>query len=64
MGVIANELEPLREVVKNVRILVNLPRDQLRARTAALLIAEDRTLYQREFDACAGHHRRPARAAR
>ncbi len=53
MGVIANELEPLREVVKNLRILVNLPREQLRERTAELLIAEDRTLYQREYDACA-----------
>jgi esterase/lipase/1-acyl-sn-glycerol-3-phosphate acyltransferase len=52
VAVIANELEPLREVVKNVRTLVNLPRAQLRARAAKLLRDEDQAAYEREYSRC------------
>ncbi len=51
IAVIANELEPLREVVKNVRVLVNLPVAQLRARATALLQEEDQALFAREYEA-------------
>ncbi len=53
LAVIANELEPLREVVKSVRQLVNLPHAQLRARAADILRDEDELLYAKEYAACA-----------
>jgi esterase/lipase/1-acyl-sn-glycerol-3-phosphate acyltransferase len=62
LAVIANELEPLREVVKNIRHLVNLPRKALRERTAQLLMQEDLALYQAEYAACKAtpHRKDPA----
>nr|MBA3710376.1 alpha/beta fold hydrolase [Planctomycetota bacterium] len=60
VAVIANELEPLREVVKNLRQLVNLPLAQLRARATSILQEEDLALYTGEFAAAADtSHRKP-----
>lgn len=50
VAVIANEIEPLRDVVKDLRMLVNLPRAQLRERCAQVLMEEDIQLYRREYD--------------
>ncbi len=59
VAVIANELEPLREVVKNLRMLVNMPRAQLRSRTTQLLQAEDRGLFEQELASSSpGSHRK------
>lgn len=60
VAVIANELEPLRETVKDIRQLVNLSVAQLRSRTAELLLEEDRTAFQQEGGASTLERKDPA----
>jgi esterase/lipase len=65
LAVIANELEPLREVVKLLRQTVNLPGVQLRERVVSLLQHEDRALYEREYArATADSHRKDPETGR
>jgi esterase/lipase/1-acyl-sn-glycerol-3-phosphate acyltransferase len=49
VAVIANELEPLRDVIHLLKTLVNLPRHELRARVAAQLRTDDLAVYAREY---------------
>ena len=51
VGVIANELEPLREAVRTVRDLVNLPHHHLRDRVADLLHGEDQVEFETDYQA-------------
>lgn len=51
IGVIANELEPLREAVRTVRELVNLSHHQLRERVADLLHGEDLVEFETDYQA-------------
>jgi len=51
IGVIANELEPLREAVQAVRTVVNLPSSHLRGRIADLLLAEDLVEFENDHQA-------------
>jgi len=51
VGVIANELEPLREAVRTVRELVNLSHHQLRDRVADLLHGEDLVEFETDYQA-------------
>jgi esterase/lipase/1-acyl-sn-glycerol-3-phosphate acyltransferase len=56
IGVIANELEPLREAVQAVRSVVNLPSQHLRARIVDLLVAEDLIDFERDRQAATAAH--------
>lgn len=51
IGVIANELEPMREAVQAVRSVVNLPSNHLRARIADLLLAEALVEFEDDYQA-------------
>lgn len=51
VGVIANELEPLREAVQAVRSVVNLPSNHLRERIVDLLVAEDLIDFENAYQA-------------
>jgi esterase/lipase/1-acyl-sn-glycerol-3-phosphate acyltransferase len=51
VGVIANELEPLREAVGTVRELANLSHHQLRGRVADLLHGEDLVEFETDYQA-------------
>jgi hypothetical protein len=49
VGVIANELEPVRDAVRSVRELVNLSHHQLRDRVADLLHGEDAIEFETDY---------------
>lgn len=61
LNVIANELEPCREIVKTVATLVNQPRSYLRAKAAKVMEQEDRAEFLEDRAACAAMaHRKDA----
>ncbi len=60
IGVIANELEPLRRAYRTVGSLVNRPRAELRARLADVLVREDRDEYEADWKAAEGAPERKA----
>ncbi|HYE04984.1 MAG TPA: alpha/beta fold hydrolase [Planctomycetota bacterium] len=60
VGVIANELEPLRRAYRTVASLVNRPRAELRARLADVLAREDRDEYEADWKAAEGAPERKA----